>query len=140
MPPSHQHISHSRPFSPPPPIPSIITTYHPSTPKKKWGISYFIFHILEQNSPLLITDVFQSRHHYIFRPLSLKRFTENLYAGSRRSSFSSPLMVFLVSYLILPAGGNTLLCIFCLSDLSVDRIHLAYPSLFTLLWREEANV
>lgn len=43
-------------------------------------------------------------------------------------------------FLPLPAGGSTLLFIFCLSDLCVDGIHLAYPLFFTLLWRQAATV
>lgn len=42
--------------------------------------------------------------------------------------------------LLLPAGGSTLLFIFCISDLCVDGIHLVYPLFFTLLWRQAATV
>lgn len=107
-------------------------------PQQDWGIS-ILLHILEQNSPTLIADAFQSRHHYIFRRLSLKNVLKTFMLVPE-----GPLLLFsygLISlYLPLPAGGNTLLFIFCLSDLCVDGIHLAYPLFFTLLWRQAATV
>lgn len=102
-----------------------------------WGIS-ILLHILEQ-IPSLITDAFQSRHHYIFRPLSFKNVLKIFMPVPK-----GPLLLFcyaLISlFLLLHAGGSTLLFIFCLFDLCVDGIHLAYPLFFTLLWRQAATV
>lgn len=102
-----------------------------------WGIS-ILLHIREQ-IPSLITDAFQSRHHYIFRPLSFKNVLKTFMLVPK-----GPLLLLcyaLISlFLTLPAGGSTLLFIFCLSDLCVDGIHLAYPLFFTLLWRQAATV
>ena len=92
-----------------------------------------------RTNSFLITDAFQSRHHYIFRPLSFKNVLKTFMLVPK-----GPLLLLcyaLISlFLPLPAGGSTLLFIFCLSDLCVDGIHLAYPLFFTLLWRQAATV
>ena len=74
-----------------------------------WGIAIRL-HIREQNSTPLITDAFQSRHHYIFKPLSFKNVTENVLPSPVGTPSSSTLMILLVSSRPLPAEKNTLLC------------------------------
>lgn len=124
------HILPSRPYQPNPPPTSRILQHNQ-------GIS-ILLHILEQ-IPSLITDAFQSRHHYIFRPLSFKNVLKTFMLVPK-----GPLLLFCYALITLslplPAGGSTLLFIFCLSDLCVDGIHLAYPLFFTLLWRQAATV
>lgn len=105
--------------------------------KHNWGIS-ILLHILEQ-IPSLITDAFQSRHHYIFRPFSFKNVLKTFMLVPKGPLLLSCYALINLS-LPLPAGGSTLLFTFCLSDLCVDGIHLAYPLFFTLLWRQAATV
>lgn len=94
-----------------------------------------LFHILQQ-IPFLITDAFQSRHHYIFRPISFQMH-RNPSCWFPRVLFSSPVMLLLVCFCLSLLGESTLLFIFCLSDLCVDGIHRAHFLFFTLLWRRE---
>lgn len=118
------------PHSPNPP------TSHPIL-HDNWEIS-ILLHILEQ-IPSLITDAFQSRHHYIFRPLSFKMYWKTFMPVPRGS-------LLLLCYALISLFSPTacwrihLLFIFCLYDLCVDGIHLAYPLFFTLLWRQAATV
>ena len=75
-----------------------------------WGIAIRL-HIREQNSTSLITDAFQSRHHYIFKPLSFKNVTKKTFLPAPVGTLSSStLMILLVSSLPLPTAKNTLLC------------------------------
>ena len=75
-----------------------------------WGIAIRL-HIREQNSTPLITDAFQSRHHYIFKPLSFKNVTKKTFLPAPVGTLSSStLMILLVSSLPLPTAKNTLLC------------------------------
>lgn len=114
-------------------------TLHPINPilQPNWGIS-ILFHILEQ-IPSLIIDAFQRRHHYIFRPLSLRNVLKTFMLVPKGS-----LLFFcyaLISlFLLLPARESTLLFIFCLSDLCVDGINPVYPFFFTLYCRQTATV
>lgn len=93
--PSHTHIFHSI-FS----ILSLLTRPQdnpptPLPPQHNWEIS-ILLHILEQ-IPFLITDAFQSRHHYIFRPLSFKMYWKPL-CRFPRAPFPSSVMLLLVCF------------------------------------------
>lgn len=67
----------------------------PLPPQHNWEIS-ILLHILEQ-IPFLITDAFQSRHHYIFRPLSFKMYWKPL-CWFPRAPFPSSVMLLLVCF------------------------------------------
>lgn len=82
--------------------------------------------------PFLITDAFQSRHHYIFRPISFQMH-RNPSCWFPRVPFSSPVMLLLVCFCLSLLRESTLLFIFCLSDLCVDGIHRAHLLFFTFL-------
>lgn len=108
----------------------------PGQPRASTQLGNFnpLFHTLRQN-PFLITDAFQSRHHYIFRPISFQMHW-NPSCWFPRVPFSSPVMLLLVCFCLSLLGESTLLFIFCLSDLCVDGIHRAHLLFFTLLWRQ----
>lgn len=130
----HTHIFHS--------ISSPLTLTNPAynlqTPCSKTMGDFNPIHILEQ-IPLLIVDAFQRRHHYIFRTLSFKNVLKTFMLVPK--GYILLICYDLISlYLLLTGEGSTLLFIFCLPDLCVDGIHLAYPLFFTFLWRKSASI
>lgn len=64
-----------------------------------------LFYTLQQ-IPFLITDAFQSRHHYIFRPISFQMHW-NPSCWFPRAPFSSPVMLLLVCFCLSLLGESS---------------------------------